>query len=66
MLLLAVPPVSHMVIEEVSTIQENLEIEKSCRQSAEVLASKVSSTLGRSAVAQRKELRICSCGKFSL
>lgn len=30
-----------MVIEEVSAIQENLEIEKMCRESAEALASKV-------------------------
>ncbi|KAM8924764.1 shootin-1 [Pelodytes ibericus] len=33
--------VSHKVIEEVSFIQNNLEIEKSCRESAEVLASKL-------------------------
>ncbi|XP_017277134.1 shootin-1 [Kryptolebias marmoratus] len=33
--------VSHMVIEEVSAIQENLEIEKLCRESAEALASKL-------------------------
>ncbi|XP_029926552.1 shootin-1 [Myripristis murdjan] len=33
--------VSHMVIEEVSTIQENLEIERTCRQSVEALASKL-------------------------
>ncbi|KAG7462549.1 hypothetical protein MATL_G00185950 [Megalops atlanticus] len=33
--------VSEMVIEEVSLIQESLEIEKSCRQSAEALASKL-------------------------
>ncbi|XP_078080454.1 shootin-1-like [Mustelus asterias] len=33
--------VSQMVIEEVSTIQDHLEIEKSCRESAEVFASKV-------------------------
>lgn len=30
-----------MVIEEVSAIQENLEIERTCRESAEALASKV-------------------------
>ena len=30
-----------MVIEEVSVIQENLEIERTCRESAEALASKV-------------------------
>lgn len=34
-----------MVIEEVSAIQENLEIERTCRESAEALASKVQSTL---------------------
>ncbi|XP_061600884.1 shootin-1 isoform X2 [Cololabis saira] len=33
--------VSQMVIEEVSAIQENLEIEKMCRESAEALASKL-------------------------
>ncbi|KAJ8418292.1 hypothetical protein AAFF_G00140010 [Aldrovandia affinis] len=33
--------VSHMVIEEVNVIQESLEIEKTCRQSAEALASKL-------------------------
>lgn len=33
--------VSQMVIEEVSAIQENLEIERTCRESAEALASKV-------------------------
>ncbi|XP_072280216.1 shootin-1 [Pyxicephalus adspersus] len=33
--------ISHMVIEEVSFIQSNLEIEKSCRESAEALASKL-------------------------
>ncbi|KAG9344617.1 hypothetical protein JZ751_011289 [Albula glossodonta] len=33
--------VSRMVIEEVNIIQENLEIEKSCRQNAEALASKL-------------------------
>ncbi|KAK2832675.1 hypothetical protein Q5P01_016564 [Channa striata] len=33
--------VSQMVIEEVSTIQENLEIERTCRASAEALASKL-------------------------
>lgn len=30
-----------MVIEEVSAIQEDLEIERTCRESAEALASKV-------------------------
>lgn len=30
-----------MVIEEVTAIQENLEIERACRESAEALASKV-------------------------
>lgn len=30
-----------MVIEEVNCIQNNLEIEKTCRESAEALASKV-------------------------
>uniref|UniRef100_A0A3P9BAL7 Shootin-1 n=1 Tax=Maylandia zebra TaxID=106582 RepID=A0A3P9BAL7_9CICH len=34
-------PVSQMVIEEVSAIQENLEIERTCRESAEALASKL-------------------------
>ncbi|XP_067331882.1 shootin-1 [Channa argus] len=34
--------VSQMVLEEVSTIQENLEIERTCRASAEALASKLS------------------------
>ncbi|KAG8135579.1 hypothetical protein E2320_008606 [Naja naja] len=34
--------VSHMVIEEVSCIQNNLEIEKTCRESAEALATKLS------------------------
>lgn len=33
--------VSHMVIEEVSCIQNHLEIEKTCRESAEALATKV-------------------------
>ncbi|NWZ68454.1 SHOT1 protein, partial [Acrocephalus arundinaceus] len=33
--------VSHMVIEEVNCIQNNLEIEKTCRESAEALASKL-------------------------
>ncbi|XP_039477453.1 shootin-1 isoform X3 [Oreochromis aureus] len=33
--------VSQMVIEEVSAIQENLEIERMCRESAEALASKL-------------------------
>ncbi|XP_013858302.1 shootin-1 [Austrofundulus limnaeus] len=33
--------VSQMVVEEVSAIQENLEIEKMCRESAETLASKL-------------------------
>ncbi|XP_039889795.1 shootin-1 isoform X2 [Simochromis diagramma] len=33
--------VSQMVIEEVSAIQENLEIERTCRESAEALASKL-------------------------
>ncbi|KAM5132364.1 shootin-1 [Mantella aurantiaca] len=33
--------ISHMVIEEVGFIQSNLEIEKSCRESAEALASKL-------------------------
>ncbi|KAM4614631.1 shootin-1 isoform 2-T2 [Polymixia lowei] len=33
--------VSHMVIEEVNAIQENLEIERTCRQSVEALASKL-------------------------
>lgn len=33
--------VSQMVIEEVSSIQENLEIERTCRESAEALACKV-------------------------
>ncbi|XP_041125391.1 LOW QUALITY PROTEIN: shootin-1-like [Polyodon spathula] len=32
---------SHMVVEEVTVIQNNLEIEKSCRESAEALASKL-------------------------
>ncbi|NXK90264.1 SHOT1 protein, partial [Formicarius rufipectus] len=32
---------SHMVIEEVNCIQNNLEIEKTCRESAEALASKL-------------------------
>ncbi|KTG43659.1 hypothetical protein cypCar_00006252 [Cyprinus carpio] len=32
--------VSHRVIEEVNNIQENLEIEKTCRESVEALASK--------------------------
>ncbi|MBN3295784.1 SHOT1 protein, partial [Amia calva] len=32
---------SHMVIEEVSVIQEHLDIEKSCRASAEALATKL-------------------------
>ncbi|XP_077311566.1 shootin-1 isoform X4 [Lithobates pipiens] len=33
--------ISHMVIEEVGFMQNNLEIEKSCRESAEALASKL-------------------------
>ncbi|KAJ8248511.1 hypothetical protein GJAV_G00242810 [Gymnothorax javanicus] len=33
--------VSHMVIQEVNIIQENLEVEKSCRQTAEAMASKL-------------------------
>ncbi len=33
--------VSEMVIEEVSAMQEDLEIERTCRESAEALASKV-------------------------
>ncbi|NXR55042.1 SHOT1 protein, partial [Hippolais icterina] len=33
--------ISHMVIEEVNCIQNNLEIEKTCRESAEALASKL-------------------------
>ncbi|XP_034040120.1 shootin-1 [Thalassophryne amazonica] len=33
--------VSHMVIEEVTAIQESLEIERTCRESAEALASKL-------------------------
>ncbi|XP_035519756.1 shootin-1-like [Morone saxatilis] len=32
---------SQMVFEEVSAIQENLEIERTCRESAEALASKL-------------------------
>ncbi|MGH0115926.1 UNVERIFIED_CONTAM: hypothetical protein FKN15_054282 [Acipenser sinensis] len=31
---------SHMVVEEVNVIQNHLEIEKTCRESAEALASK--------------------------
>uniref|UniRef100_A0A8C5RBL6 Shootin-1 n=1 Tax=Laticauda laticaudata TaxID=8630 RepID=A0A8C5RBL6_LATLA len=34
--------VSHMVIEEVSCMQNHLEIEKTCRESAEALATKLS------------------------
>ncbi|XP_070801412.1 shootin-1 [Pituophis catenifer annectens] len=34
--------VSHMVIEEVSCIQNHLDIEKTCRESAEALATKLS------------------------
>uniref|UniRef100_A0A8C7DZ30 Shootin-1 n=1 Tax=Oncorhynchus kisutch TaxID=8019 RepID=A0A8C7DZ30_ONCKI len=33
--------VSHMVIEEVNSIQDNLDIERTCRQSVEALASKL-------------------------
>ncbi|XP_056385560.1 shootin-1 isoform X2 [Hyla sarda] len=33
--------ISHMVIEEVNVIQSSLEIEKTCRESAEALASKL-------------------------
>ncbi|CDQ69318.1 unnamed protein product [Oncorhynchus mykiss] len=33
--------VSHMVIEEVNCIQDNLDIERTCRQSVEALASKL-------------------------
>ncbi|XP_048363071.1 shootin-1 [Sphaerodactylus townsendi] len=33
--------ISHMVIEEVSSIQSHLEIEKTCRESAEALATKL-------------------------
>lgn len=33
--------VSHMVIEEVNFMQNHLEIEKTCRESAEALATKV-------------------------
>ncbi|XP_074855906.1 shootin-1 [Carettochelys insculpta] len=33
--------ISHMVIEEVTCMQNNLEIEKTCRESAETLASKL-------------------------
>lgn len=40
--MLCLSSVSHKVIEEVNGIQENLEIEKTCRQSVEALASKVS------------------------
>ena len=35
------PSVSQMVIEEVSVLQTQLEIEKSCRENAEALATKV-------------------------
>uniref|UniRef100_A0A8C7PAE7 Shootin-1 n=1 Tax=Oncorhynchus mykiss TaxID=8022 RepID=A0A8C7PAE7_ONCMY len=35
------PIVSHMVIEEVNCIQDNLDIERTCRQSVEALASKL-------------------------
>ncbi|ROJ78931.1 Shootin-1, partial [Anabarilius grahami] len=42
--------VSHRVIEEVNNIQENLEIEKTCRESVEALASK--SGFGSAAQAQ--------------
>lgn len=34
-----------MVIEEVNCIQNHLEIEKTCRESAEALASKVRTTV---------------------
>lgn len=34
-----------MVIEEVSAIQENLEIERACRESAEAVAFKVTNEL---------------------
>ncbi|XP_055780072.1 shootin-1-like [Salvelinus fontinalis] len=33
--------VSHMVMEEVNSIQENLDIERTCRHSVETLASKL-------------------------
>lgn len=35
-----------MVIEEVSAIQENLEVERACRESAEALATKVRAVVG--------------------
>lgn len=35
------PSVSQMVIEEVGVLQTQLEIEKSCRENAEALATKV-------------------------
>lgn len=38
---LFVPSVSQMVIEEVGVLQTQLDIEKSCRENAEALASKV-------------------------
>lgn len=38
------PSVSQMVIEEVSVLQTQLEIEKSCRENAEALATKVRRT----------------------
>uniref|UniRef100_A0ACB8FA54 Shootin-1 n=1 Tax=Sphaerodactylus townsendi TaxID=933632 RepID=A0ACB8FA54_9SAUR len=37
-----------MVIEEVSSIQSHLEIEKTCRESAEALATKIAGMTGRS------------------
>lgn len=39
--------VSEMVIEEVSVIQENLEIERACRENAEAIAAKVTSLISQ-------------------
>uniref|UniRef100_A0A3B4VHD4 Shootin-1 n=1 Tax=Seriola dumerili TaxID=41447 RepID=A0A3B4VHD4_SERDU len=49
---------SQMVIEEVSAIQENLEIERTCRESAEALASKQLNCQNRSL--KRKSMMLLS------
>lgn len=54
-IMLFLSSVSHKVIEEVNNIQEDLEIEKTCRQSVEALASKVS---------EHKSAKICVLFNF--
>ncbi|XP_043374854.1 shootin-1 isoform X2 [Dermochelys coriacea] len=58
--------ISHMVIEEVNCMQNHLEIEKTCRESAEALASKVNKVKEEKVVLtaevheQRKLLEKCN------